>query len=267
MAKKVQGLCHSVPIEALARGLGKGKDSDMNSLFLALKQAFKSLLRIRMLFLVLGPPLLAFGALLILFVGNWQTLLGALTAFFHGTFGGWLESFIGWSEFSEWTAIVFLVLIFIPLAYLLAVLLTSIFAMPLVLKWVGEQEYPELEKKRGGTVVGSILNAFVTAALFVVLFFITLPLWLLPGFQVLLPWTLAAWLNKRVFVYDVLQDYASVEERQLIEKSQAPQLYGMGFILGLLSYIPLAFFFVPVISALAYTYYALNALRDLRKGA
>lgn len=238
----------------------------MSSLFLALKQALTSLLRIRMLFLVLGPPLLAFGTLLILFVANWQSLLGLLTAFFHGTFGGWLEGLIGWSEFSEWTAIVFLILIFIPFAYLLAVLLTSVFAMPLVLKWVGDREYQDLEKKRGGSVVGSLVNTFVTAAIFIVLFFITLPLWLLPGFQVLLPLTLSAWLNKRVFVYDVLQEYASVEERRLIERTQGSQLYGMGFILGLLSYIPLAFFFVPVISALAYTYYALNALRTLRKG-
>ena len=65
-------------------------------------------------------------------------------------------------------------------------------------------------------------------------------------------------------MYDVLQDFATSEERLLIEKSESQTLYGMGLLLGLLAYIPLAVFVLPVFSALAYSYYALNELRAIR---
>jgi uncharacterized protein involved in cysteine biosynthesis len=87
-----------------------------------------------------------------------------------------------------------------------------------------------------------------------------LPLWFLPGCQIVVPLLLTAWLNKKIFMYDVLQEFASKEERQQILEEESGRLYGLGIILGAFSYIPLVFFFIPVLSALSYTYYGLNEL-------
>ena len=238
----------------------------MNSILSAFRKSFAALLKFRMFLLVLLPPVLSFLGLLFVLIIYWAPLTAGLSGFFANlSLFQWLQSFTGLSDFPYWTTVTFLILIFIPFSYLLAILLTSLLAMPLVLTWIGNADFKHLQKKRGGTLAGSVWNALSATLIYVVAFFLTLPLWLIPGLQIAVPLSLAAWLNKKVFMYDVLQDYASREERQQILKNHGGPLYGMGVLLGLTSYIPLAFFFVPVVSALSYTYYGLNALEELRK--
>lgn len=267
MTKNVYDSWHSAPIEALARGNGKRKDWNMSAILKAFRQSFESLLRLKMFLLVLLPPVLSVFGLFIVFIYFWQGWVAGISAFFGSlSIFQWLQNFTGLSEFASWTAVVFLILAFIPLAYLVAVLLTSVFVMPIVLKWVVDADFKHLEKKRGGSVVGSLWNTLLATVVFIFAFFITLPLWFIPGCQVVVPLLLTAWLNKKIFLYDVLQDFASKDERKRIENEDSGPLYGMGLLLGLLSYIPLAFFFVPVLSALSYTYYGLNALVERRSG-
>ncbi|NUN06451.1 MAG: EI24 domain-containing protein [Bdellovibrio sp.] len=237
----------------------------MNSIFNALRQSVTALFKFHMFLLVLVPPLLSFLGMLFVVILYWAPVMTAMTGFFSAlSLFQWLQAVTGLADFAYWTSIVFLFLMFIPMGYLLAILLTSLLAMPLVLKWVGSADFKHLQKKRGGTVVGSVWNTLFATVIYIAVFIGTLPLWLIPGLQIAVPLCLAAWLNKKVFVYDVLQDYASREEYQEILKQHGRPLYGMGLLLGLTSYIPLAFFFVPVVSALSYTYYGLKALEELR---
>lgn len=267
VSKDVYDSWHSAPIEALARGNGKGKDLNMTAILKAFRQAFDSLLRLQMFWLILLPPFLSvfgFFVLFVIFWSAWVTGLGNFLA--QMSIFQWLQSLTGLNGFASWTAVIFLILVFIPLAYLGAVLLTSIFVMPIVLLRVAGTDFKHLEKKKGGTTVGSLWNTLWATMIFIVAFVVTLPLWLVPGCQVVVPLFLTAWLNKKIFLYDVLQDYASLEERKRIEREDSGTLYGLGLLLGLLSYIPLAIFFVPVLSALSYTYYGLNALQERRSG-
>lgn len=235
----------------------------MDKIFKALRSAFRALLNTKMLGLLLVPPVVAVGGLFILFFVFWQGWTTDLGQYFGGLWiFQWATAF---PDLGYWLAVIFLMLLFVPLSYLFAVLLTSLFVMPLVLVVLGKSEYADLEKKRGGTVTGSVWNTLKITFLFIVYFLISLPLWLIPGGQILIPVFLTAWLNKRIFLYDVLQDYASQEERLMIEKQRSTQLYGLGMILGLLAYFPMAFFLVPVISALSYSYFGLEELRDLRR--
>lgn len=235
----------------------------MDKIFKALRLALGALLNTKMLGLLLIPPFVAVGGLFILFFVFWQGWTVDLGQYFGGL---WIFQWAqGFPDLGYWLAVIFLLLLFVPLSYLLAVLLTSLFVMPLVLLSLGKTTYADLEKKRGGTVAGSVWNTLKTTILFLVYFIFSLPLWLIPGGQLVIPIFLTAWLNKRIFLYDVLQDYASVEERHLIEKTRAPQLYGLGMILGLLAYFPLAFFVVPVVSALSYSYFGLEELREMRR--
>ncbi|MDG0817381.1 EI24 domain-containing protein [Bdellovibrio svalbardensis] len=256
---------HDEPIEALASVERKVKYLEMSKILEALRQSFESLLSLRMFLLVIIPPMFAVGVIFFIFFASWEGWSLGLTNFLH-TFGpmNWLENLIGFHEIAGFVAMIALVLLFIPMAYLTAVIFTSIFVLPIALKWVAEADFKHLEKKRGGSIVGSLWNTLFATGVFVVAFFVTLPLWFLPGFQLLVPLILTSWLNKKVFLYDVLQDYASQEERRQIEKEESHRLYGMGMLLGLCSYIPLAIFIVPVFSALSYTYYGLNELSRRR---
>ncbi|WP_235046316.1 EI24 domain-containing protein [Bdellovibrio bacteriovorus] len=238
----------------------------MKNIFRALKQAFESLLRLRMFLLILGPPVATVLVLLVLFIVYWSAWTVGIAGVIGNLWGfQWVQQTTGLTDLGLWLAMIFLVMVFIPLAYVISVLIVSVFVMPIVLKWVGDQDFRTLEKRRGGTIAGSVWNTVKATILFVVAFMMTLPLWLIPGCQLVVPLVLTAWLNKKVFLYDVLQDYASKEERKSIESEESGSLYLMGLLLGLLSYIPLAFFFVPIISALSYTYYGLNALEERRK--
>lgn len=236
-------------------------------IFKSFRQSLEALFSFRILLLSLVPPTLASLGLLSLFILNWSAWIEGLAQFL-GTLSlfQWLQNIFVWNGFVVAAAAVFLILFYIPLAYLVATLLTSILVMPLALRWVVDKDFQHLEKRRGGSLLGSLWNTVLATVLFVILFFVTLPLWLLPGFQVLIPILLTAWLNKRLYLYDVLQDYASREERESIDREEAGPLLGMGLILGLVSYIPLAFFLVPVFAALSYTYYGLNALAQRRQG-
>lgn len=238
----------------------------MSQMFKSLRQAFESLFRLKMLSLVFVPPVISFFVILIVFIVNWGNWINGLVGFLAGLrIFDWLQGTVGLQDLSYWLALIFLILAFIPLVFISALVITSIFVMPVVLKEIEHSDFPNLEKKKGGSVLGSLWNTLFTTVAFVFFFVITLPLWLVPGLQVALPLLLTAWLNKRIFLYDVLQDFASKEERKIIEKNESLSMYLMGTLLALLSYFPFAFFFIPIISALAFTFHGLNALQELRK--
>jgi|GEM_PF-1290210 Cation transport ATPase len=244
----------------------------MTKTFGALKNSFTALFYPRMWLVILAPPMLAIILMLAIFVYFWSAWTTGLSGFIETswifnmtqklvTASGGAENL---APVALWLAVILLALAFLPLAFLFAILIMSIFVMPLVLEVVVRKDFPTLEKKKGGSIAGSLWNTMISSGLFAFFFFLTLPLWLIPGCQIIIPVFLTAWLNKRVFVYDVLQDFASKEERKLIEAQERKNLYGMGLILGIFAYIPLAFLLIPALSALSYTYYCLTELKRLR---
>jgi len=241
----------------------------------ALKNSFAALFLPRMWLVILIPPFVAILILLGIFIYFWAAWVHGLSSYIETswifsatqklfTASGGTDSL---GQVALWLSIILLALAFLPLAFLVAVLIMSIFVMPLVLEVISRKDFPDLEKKKGGSIAGSLWNTIFATFVFVTLFMVTLPLWLIPGCQIAIPIALTAWLNKRVFTYDVLQDYASKEERKQIESQERKNLYGLGIILGVFAYIPLAFLLIPAISALAYTYYCLGELKRLRSQA
>lgn len=176
----------------------------------------------------------------------------------------WIVDVTGFTGLGAMLVWIFLILIFFPLAYVISVAITSVIAMPLVIEFISK-EYPELQKKQGGSTVGSLANTGFAALTFLFWLVVTLPLWLIPGAQILVPLYLSARFNRKVFMYDVFQDFADDEERKHLMKKDGFSLIVMGMILGLVAYIPFAFIFLPVVSALAFTYFGFNSLQELRK--
>jgi hypothetical protein len=248
----------------------------MNKVLCALKQALHACANGRILLLLFTPFVLTLiiGFILFFTFGTWwianasggvehSWLMQYLSQKWQFINGGSSDSPV--ASISYFVVFLIAVLVIIPLSYLLSVLLVSLVLLPYILKILEENNFPGIEKKRGGTISYSLWNTLKVSVIYLGALAFTLPLWFFPGIAVALPILLSSYLNKNIFVYDVLQDYASVEERQRIEKENWGLLYTLGIILGVINYIPLAFVVAPTFAGLAYSYFCLNALKDLRE--
>jgi uncharacterized protein involved in cysteine biosynthesis len=156
-------------------------------------------------------------------------------------------------------------LLLAPMILITAVLIAAVLEMPLIVSFVAARYYPTLEKRRGGTVLGSIGNALVAVLVFAGLWIVTLPLWLTGVLVPVLPLVLAAYLNQRLFRYDALSEHASPEEFRAILEASWGRMYLLGVMLALLYYVPLLNLLVPVLSGLAFTHFGLAQLQELRQ--
>jgi len=152
-------------------------------------------------------------------------------------------------------------------AYLTASLLAAIVVMPLMLKYLSAGEYRDVAPMGKDSFVAAAVNSVLASILFVAGWLLTVPLWLIPGFSLLLPLLLMGWLNRRTFAYDALSLHATVGEWQLIRQQHKTPLFMLGLSMALLAHIPVVGLLVPALAALAFVHYGLEALRRSRGGA
>jgi uncharacterized protein involved in cysteine biosynthesis len=235
----------------------------VTSIFEALSRAFRDLFQFQVLWIVIWPILTA------------SLLWFLLGIAFWGTFSGWIASgltAIGiqtWLEGVEprWVAygiqaITHLIL-FVPLVFVTALVITALFAMPALIHLVSDRDYPHLERENGGGFAGSLLNALIALGIFVAIWLISLPLWLI-GAGLVIPFIATAYLNQRLFRYDALAEHASQDEMRAIFSSQRSLLWGLGLLTGLVQFIPILNLFAPVLTALAFIHFGLERLKNLR---
>jgi hypothetical protein len=237
----------------------------MSRIFGALAVAFVNLLHPRMLWLMIWPVLVAI-------------LVWGLAAFFYwssvalwlaGHFRRWLESGVLLVRFDGGDAVVFaahiiLILVFVPALYLTALMILSIFGMNEMVEHVAQRRFPQLERRKGGGVAGSVWNGLVAMAGMALLGMVTLPLWVFPPLWPVIPVGIFAWVNQRVLRYDALAEHASAEEMREIFLATRKQLYIMGLLLALVAFVPLAGFIAPVLFGLAFINYLLYELQQRR---
>ncbi len=158
-----------------------------------------------------------------------------------------------------------LAFLLLPLVAVTTLLIVGVFALPLMLERVAAREYPDLERRQGGSFMGSLLNALGALIFFLILLILTLPLWLVPGLGLVLPVLLAAWLNQRVYRYDALMLHADREELRHLPKQCRSGLFLVGLGAGLLAWVPFANLLAPAFAGLASVHYCLDALARLRE--
>jgi hypothetical protein len=163
-------------------------------------------------------------------------------------------------------AVVVIVILLTPAIIITSLLIAAVFAMPVLVSHVARHNYPQLERRRGGTVLGSAWNAFVASGLFLLLWVVTIPLWLLGPIAAVLPLLLSAYLNQRLFRYDALSEHAGGEEMQRIFAEARGKLFLLGLITGVLYFIPPVNLIGPVFAALAFVHLCLEELARLRAG-
>jgi hypothetical protein len=231
----------------------------------ALMKAARDLLRPRMLGLVLWPLLGALVLWIAIYFFAWHGLVESLRHLIaYGVSAQWFGNSTA-TLLSEWIVLIAMVLFLLPLTQATALVVTSTIAMPIMVRDVAARHYPQLERRRGGTVIGSVWNAFVAMIGFVLLWIVTLPLWFFGVPALLLPIALGAWLNERLFRYDALAEHASAAEYARIVSAHRAPLLGVGAVAAVAQMVPLFNLFAPVYAGLCFIHYGLAALENVRR--
>lgn len=238
----------------------------MNPVARSLLLAFANMFHPRMLWLMVWPMLIA--------IAIWGTVLlftGAqIVAMLSSWMQQWIQSgtlFIRW-DFSDAITIAAKILVFltfIPLVWLTALMILSIFGMPAMVDHVAARRFPQLARRRGGSPAGSAWNGVVALAGLIGLGLVSIPFWLVPPLWPLIPVAVMGWLNQRVLRYDALAEHATADEMQRIFAARRVALYVLGAILALLAYVPLVGFVAPVLFGLAFIHLLLGELEALRQ--
>jgi len=175
----------------------------------------------------------------------------------------------------------------LPLMIITSLLFIGVGAMPAIARHVSRVQFPGLERKEGGSFLGSLGVNLSGIVVFALLWIVTLPLYALAPVALLVQAVLWGWLTARVMSYDALSIHASLEERRIIVATRRRQLLLIGTISGLLGALPgvawiggalLSVVLFPVLAVLSiwlyliififtglwFQYYCLQALADLR---
>jgi hypothetical protein len=236
----------------------------MIALLDALAGGFKSLFSLRMVWLMIWPVLVSVALWAVLVLVFWSPLQAAWL---------WLYEYLGLAQWLTgiepgWIGAALQVLVylmlFVPLVMLTALMLTAIFGMNAMIRTVSERSFPQLERRRGGGILGSVANAFLALVVVVGLWIVTLPLWLLGPVGVVIPLIAAGYLNQRLFRYDALAEHADTAEFKAVIEDNKGSLWGLGLLLGLLQFVPLLNFFAPVYTGLVFIHFCQAKLRDRR---
>ena len=237
----------------------------MNPTARSLVFAFVNLLHPRMLWLMIWPVLIAlaiWGTVVVVF---WTQA----ALWIAGLLQQWLASatlFVSWdaSAAALIGAKAIIVLMVVPLVQLTALLILGVFGLPAMVEHVASRRFPQLARRHGGSLAGSVWNSLLALAGMTALGLASLPLWLLPPLWPLIPALILGWVNQEVLRYDALAEHASADEMRAIFAARRGALYLLGFVLALVAYVPLLGFFAPVLFGLTFIHFLLAELEALR---
>ncbi|TFW34208.1 EI24 domain-containing protein [Massilia horti] len=212
----------------------------MNGVFQAYGRALRSQFSSRMLLLPIVPLLLSvalWGGLLWLWL---QPLLDWLQAVFteHGAVSSNILYALGLGMLKALAVPLAAILLLVPLMIVTSLLFMGVAAMPAIARHVGQRQFPDLEQKHGGSMLGSLGVGFSSILVFVLLWLVTLPLYAFAPLAVLAQALLLGWLTARVMSYDALAEYASAEERRALARDHRWRLLAIGTVSGLAGALP-----------------------------
>lgn len=240
----------------------------MSPVMKALGRAFRSLTRGDVVWHLIWPGLASLGVWALIAALYWGAMVAGVMGWVEGW--DWLSGWMNDSEFGAGLVLVFahllIALLLLPLIYLTAALIVAAISLPMMLERVAATDYPELERRRGGTQWGSIANAASAGGLFLIAMILSLPLWLVPGLGIVIPLLLTAWLNRRAFRYDALMMHADRQELRRIPDQHASGLMMLGVGCATLGYVPVLNLVAPAFCGLAFVHYLLDALQADRAG-
>ncbi|MEF9927056.1 MAG: EI24 domain-containing protein [Massilia sp.] len=237
----------------------------MKGVLLAWRRALRSQFSGRMLLLSLVPLLLS---LTLWGVAMWLGLQPLLD-WLHGRFtdyGGFDASnsmlgMLGLGMLKVMVVPLLAIALLLPLMIASSLLFMGIVAMPAIERHVSGRHFPALDRKEGGSFVGSLAINVGSTAVFALLWLFTLPLYAIPPLAWLVQAGLWAWVTSRVMSYDALAAHASGAERQVLMRTCRPALLTIGLVSGLAGALPgIAWMGGAVISVVLFPVLALVSL-------
>jgi hypothetical protein len=263
----------------------------MRPVAIAYGRALRSQFSSRMLLLSVVPLLLSLALWGSLLYAGMQSLLDWLNGVFldnglYSTSGSILAG-LGLGFLKTVAVPLVAMLVLLPLMIVTSLLFIGVGAMPAIARHVSRVQFPQLERREGGSFIGSLCVNLSGILVFALLWIVTLPLYALAPLALVVQAVIWGWLTARVMSYDALSIHASLEERQAIVKSRRRQLLAIGTISGLLGALPgivwiggalLSVVLFPVLAVLSiwlylvififtglwFQYFCLQALADLR---
>lgn len=212
-----------------------------------------------------------------------EQFLGSAT--WLGSLWTWLSG-MGWDNASGTLAPLLVVLAAIPVIVLIALLLVAVLMTPALVNLVAARRFPLLVRKKGGSMVASVVWSTVSTVAALLALVVSSPLWLVPPLILVLPPLIWGWLTYRVMSFDALAEHASKEERKELFARHRYSLLGIGVVCGFLGaapslvwasavvfaaaflvLIPVAIWIYTLVfafSSLWFTHYCLAALERLR---
>lgn len=241
----------------------------MRPVMAALGRAILSQLHFRMLLLTVLPFVLSLALWGVLLWLGLQPMVDWLHTYFSDS--GWFSTagdILGWFGLGAFTTVIVPLIamwVLLPLMILTALVFVGTMAMPIIVRHVGSRHYPDLERRRGGSVLGSLWIATYSFLVFTVLWLVTLPLSLFPPLTFVVQPALWGWLTYRVMAYDALAEHASAQEIRDIMRVHRWPLLSIGAVAGAMGAAPtmlwlggaLSVIFFPVLAAGAIWLYVL----------
>jgi hypothetical protein len=198
----------------------------------------------------------------------------------------WLDA-VGAQRFRAVIAPLIVVTVAVPVLVMMSLLLVATLMMPALVKLVVRRRFADLQSRHEApwwTALWWSLGATVLALLVMM---VSLPLWLIPPFGLILPPLIWGWLTYRVMAFDALAGHATPQERAALLQTHRTPLLAMGVVCGYLGAAPTALWallgaagiilapmlivvsvwiytLVFAFSSLWFSHYLLTALRDLR---
>jgi len=238
----------------------------MNSVLSAVTRALRDLTQPRVIAVMLLPVLAALALWFVVAVWFWQSWVTVLGNAIGSTeIARWLRDW-GMQWLVNGMGVVAVIALMIPALFITTMIITEIFAMPAMVKLVAERDHPAIDKRNGGTITGGVFNAATGITIYLMLFVLCLPLWLLGPVGLIASALNSAYLAQRLFRYDALSEHASAEEYRTLVTRTRGRLFLLGLVLAPLTFIPLVNLFAPVLSGLAFTHFCLRELALLRNG-
>ncbi|MFS0754074.1 EI24 domain-containing protein [Noviherbaspirillum sp. 1P10PC] len=254
-------------------------------------RAVLSQLHLRMLLLTVLPFVLS---LLLWGLALWlglQPMMDWLGAYFADS--SWYQAirsaldWMGLSSLRSFLVPLMAMWLLLPLMILTALLFVGGVAMPAIARHVSTRWYPGLDRRHGGSVIGSLAVSLGSFVVFACLWLLTLPLNAVPPLALLVQPLLWGWLTYRVMAYDALADHASGEERRILMRQHRWPLLAIGIAVGAMGAAPTmlwlggalflvllplmagvaiwVYVLVFVFSGLWFQHYLLAALEQLRR--
>jgi len=149
----------------------------------------------------------------------------------------WLES-VGLGFLQAVLAPLIVLLLATPLLVLATLLLVALVLTPVAVELVARRRFVHLERRRGGSWLGSLGWSLGHSALALLALLISLPLWLIPPLALILPPLILGWLSYRLLAFDALAEHASRAERHELLRRHRVALLLMGVCSGFLAAAP-----------------------------